>query len=610
MGTAQPEGVFACSRRDFLKVAGLCAAGVGMTNLFWGCSAPAAEPPPTTNAGRTPLTQVGGNQFETDVLVIGGGLAAVFAAVKAREKGVSVLMVDKGSVGLSGASPWAGGYCVFDETEGHNRAEWIKNVSATGEYVNNRTWLEIFMEHSMARYQDLVAWGAADIAEFGPVLKKKAIESGVDIIERTMITDLLMQNGRVVGAMGFPMESDTAIIITAKATILCTGAGTFKSYGFPISCLTFDGDAMAYRVGAEITGKEFVDTHFTSAEHPAACWLQWGRMRHGLHKGGAPRWGGHGLDLGMELQAYEGQIPTQLGPPPGAQPGGGPPPGGPPPGGPPPGAPPPGGPPPGGPPGAGLGPVVGGASCGMGVHKAEGIWPIDTTGASCVPGLYAAGDALGTMQSGARYAGIGTSSSGSSVQGAIVGGYAADFAKHADKPGISTAEIDRIKTAIFAPRARGKGYSPGWITHTMQNTMFPYYVIYVKEKRRLDGALAHIEFLRDHIVPKMIANDPHDLRRAHEVTNMLLNAEMKLKASLFRTESRGCHFREDYPARNDDEWLAWIKIKQDGQGKMVLTKQEIPEEWKPDSRLSYEERYPFFRFPGELEFRQKMGWRA
>lgn len=75
-----------------------------------------------------------------------------------------------------------------------------------------------------------------------------------------MITDLLTQNGRVIGAMGFPMEADTAIIITAKATILCTGAGTFKSYGFPISCLTFDGDAMAYRAGAEITGKEFVDT--------------------------------------------------------------------------------------------------------------------------------------------------------------------------------------------------------------------------------------------------------------------------------------------------------------------------------------------------------------
>ena len=599
MGSSGQNDLFAFNRRDFLKTAGLCAAGLTMANVFWGCAAPTMAPTPVTNAGRKPLTQVGKNEFETDVLIIGGGLAACFAAVKAREKGANVIMVDKGTVGLSGSTPWAGGYCVFDEKEGHDRAEWIKNVSGTGEYVNNRTWLEIFMDNSMARYQDLVAWGAIDEGvDWRLILRKKVVESGAYLIERTMITDLLMKDGRMVGAMGFPMEEDTAIIIKAKATIMCTGAGTFKSYGFPISCLTFDGDAMAYRVGAEITGKEFVDTHFTIAEHPAACWLQWGRMRHGLFKGGAPRWGGHGLNLGLELQAHAGEIPAQLGPPPGA------PPKGPKPGGPPPGKkpPPPGGRKKKGPPGAGLGPIIGGASCGMGVHKAEGIWPIDTTCASIVPGLYAAGDALGSMQSGARYAGVGTSSSGSSVQGAIAGEYAAEYALQADGPTISSAEIERIKASIFEPREREKGFSPGWVTRTMQNIMFPYYVIYVKEKRRLEGALANIEFLQNHIAPALIANDTHDLRLAHEIKNMLLNAEMKLRASLFRTESRGCHFREDYPARDDTNWLAWIKIKQGNKGNMTLMKQEIPEEWKPDPSLPYEERYPFFRFPGEFEF--------
>ena len=44
-----------------------------------------------------------------------------------------------------------------------------------------------------------------------------------------------------------------------------------------------------------------------------------------------------------------------------------------------------------------------------------------------------------------------------------------------------------------------------------------------------------------------------ELRLAHETENMLLNAEMKLRASLSRTESRGTHYREDYPARDDDE---------------------------------------------------------
>jgi succinate dehydrogenase/fumarate reductase flavoprotein subunit len=71
---------------------------------------------------------------------------------------------------------------------------------------------------------------------------------------------------------------------------------------------------------------------------------------------------------------------------------------------------------------------------------------------------------------------------------------------------------------------------------------------------------------------------------------MALNAEMKLKASLFRTESRGDHFREDFPRRDDPTWLAWVKIK-DEQGEMKLSKQAVPQEWWPDLSKPYAERY-------------------
>lgn len=53
---------------------------------------------------------------------------------------------------------------------------------------------------------------------------------------------------------------------------------------------------------------------------------------------------------------------------------------------------------------------------------------------------------------------------------------------------------------------------------------------------------------------------------------MILNAEMKLKASLFRTESRGNHYREDYPETNDKDWLAWVVIEKDKGGEMKLSK--------------------------------------
>jgi hypothetical protein len=86
---------------------------------------------------------------------------------------------------------------------------------------------------------------------------------------------------------------------------------------------------------------------------------------------------------------------------------------------------------------------------------------------------------------------------------------------------------------------------------------------------------------------------------------MVENAEMKLRASLFRTESRGTHFREEYPYRDDKNWLAWILIK-NVNGRMELSKEPVPKDWWPDSSLSYEKRYPRVRFPGELEMVKKL----
>ena len=132
----------------------------------------------------------------------------------------------------------------------------------------------------------------------------------------------------------------------------------------------------------------------------------------------------------------------------------------------------------------------------------------------------------------------------------------------------------------------------------LQNTMIPYYVMYVKHGDRLQAALTNVEFFRDHLVPLLYAGDQHELRLVHETRNMVLNAEMRLRASLFRTETRGCHYREDYPMRDDQEWLAWVVLKKGAGGKMDVFKRPIPAEWQPDPSLPYEELYPN-RVPGE-----------
>ena len=203
------------------------------------------------------------------------------------------------------------------------------------------------------------------------------------------------------------------------------------------------------------------------------------------------------------------------------------------------------------------------------------------------------------MQSGALYSMLGSASCGSAVQGARAGEAAAEYALNAQRS--SLVDAGTITKLMFAPRERTKGFTPAWVTRVLQNTMTPYFVLYVKKEDRLKAALANVEFLRDHMVPLLIAQDTHALRLAHETRNMILNAEMKLRASLFRTESRGTHYREDYPARNDCQWLAWVKMKPGPDGTMTLSKQLVPDAWKPNPLLPYEQRYPN-RFPGELEF--------
>jgi succinate dehydrogenase/fumarate reductase flavoprotein subunit len=83
-----------------------------------------------------------------------------------------------------------------------------------------------------------------------------------------MITDLLKSGDNVVGAIGFHMESAETIVFHAKAVVLCAGAGGYKAPGYPIHSCTFDGDAMAYRAGASISGKDFMDFHFTGDTQP------------------------------------------------------------------------------------------------------------------------------------------------------------------------------------------------------------------------------------------------------------------------------------------------------------------------------------------------------
>jgi succinate dehydrogenase/fumarate reductase flavoprotein subunit len=527
------------------------------------------------NSGTKSLSHMAQDEIETDVLVIGGGMAGVFAAVKAREKGLDVTIAVKGAIGTSGMTPFANTFMVFDETRGHNWEDWIERFRKSSEYMVNLDYLEMFLYDSKARWDDLVSWGAIGVNEFGPILRKQVRKARVHALERIMVTDLLKKEGQVVGAVGFAFDEDRTIVIKAKATVMCAGAGGFKPNGYPISSVTHDGDAMAYRAGLEIGGKEFVDFHFTGAEHPADSWFNWEPQHNGINRTEEPSASKMPI-IHIPLMVHGGEIPTVRYPiPPGVPE------------------------PPGGWPNSSLAgkEIVGNAGAGLGVHKSEGIWPADGKCSSKLLGLFAAGDGLCSMLCGAAYTGLGTALSGSAVQGARAGEAAAEYAAHARKPSIKATELRAAKEKVFEPRTRKKGFTPAWVTQQLQNIMIPYYVLLVKEKGRLEAALRNVEFLRHHLAPRLMARDPHELRLVHETHNMLLNAEMKLRAGLFRTETRGSHIREDYPVRRDPEWLAWVVCKDEG-GSMKCFKKPVPKKWRPDLSLPMEQRY-WYTLPGE-----------
>jgi len=543
------------------------------------------------------LEQVADRVVDTDVLVIGGGIAGCFAAIRAKEQGLDVTLVDKGYVSRSGSTPFPRGFMYVNPERGHEFDVWIEDVNIAGEYLNNREWDEIIITESCAIQQELASWGVQFTDEDGntisdypsregiqgmplkygsisPILRKQVLKNGIKILDRIMITDLLKQDEKIVGAIGIPTISYGLYIFKAKSTIVCTGASSFKPAGFPLSSVTGDGVAMAYRVGAEVIGKEFNDMHWTSADHPAA--VDYRRLVRRPETRRSPRrrvvinaegdevkiLRGHPSFMEMELEAHAGraplyQITTET---------------------------------------EGKRSVIGGAGAGYG-GSGEGIWIINTKCATSLTGLYTAGESCGSMHVGAAFWGGGWGLASAAATGIRAGLGAAEYAKEAGVPEVDQEKIASLKNIALAPEERKGGFSPGWVTQILKNTVIPYFILYVKKGDRMEATLTIIEFLRGHLVPKLFARDPHEMRLAHETKNMVLNAEMKLRASLFRTESRGTHYREDYPRRDDPAWLAWVLLKEDN-GQMKALKEPVPEEWWPDLSKPYEERYPA-RFPGE-----------
>ena len=225
-----------------------------------------------------------------DVLVVGGGLAALAAAISARSTGADVALVVKRRAGRSGSSALTtGGYAavVPDSPSGDDVAGHIRDTIASGKGIGEEHLIDILCSEGPRSVDELLELGGHFLrledgslhvtgsgdhsaprsllaehrigVDFTMPLASAARQLGVDVLELTMVVDLITADREVRGAVLLDLEHGTLRTVGTGAVILATGgAGRM----FPVTSnptdVTGDGFSLGLRAGATLRDMEFI----------------------------------------------------------------------------------------------------------------------------------------------------------------------------------------------------------------------------------------------------------------------------------------------------------------------------------------------------------------
>ena len=238
--------------------------------------------------------------ISTDVLIIGSGGAGSRAAIEVDNAGLKATIVSKGLSFRSGCTGMAeGGYnAVFKTVDKDDSIEaHFNDTLKGGSYLNDKKLVDILVNESPKRLIDLENFGALfDRQESGHIdqrpfggqsfrrtcyqgdrtgaellnaLKEEIIRRDIECIEEVMITSLVTDGDEVIGATGLDLKDSNLIYFKAKATILASG-GAGQLY--PVTSNTFqkngDGFAISYRAGAQLVDMEQIQFHPTGMVAP------------------------------------------------------------------------------------------------------------------------------------------------------------------------------------------------------------------------------------------------------------------------------------------------------------------------------------------------------
>ncbi|WP_242038927.1 FAD-dependent oxidoreductase [Anabaena lutea] len=207
-------------------------------------------------------------QLTADVLVIGGGPAAAWAASAAASQGVKVIIVDKGFLGTSGAAAASGNGIMAPSPE-----NWEKVVSEryrVAKDLANLRWIERVVEKTWLSLPLVESWGYRFPKEngesvrqsyYGPeymrILRKHLLRVGVQILDQSPALELLLaEDGSVAGARGVQRQHHRAYTVRAGAVVLANGGCAFLSKALGCNTNTGDGMLMAVEAGGELSSME------------------------------------------------------------------------------------------------------------------------------------------------------------------------------------------------------------------------------------------------------------------------------------------------------------------------------------------------------------------
>ena len=536
--------------------------------------------------------------IDTDVLVIGGGAAGLRAAIAAKKYGLSVVLTSESPVGFRNNS--AISKATFAATgiwkePGDSPEVHLKDIITGGRFINDRRLAATMTRAVRQQPYDLMEFGVNFRRSDGELLVGKtpghsyprhvgaeaykgvnitrpmrqyAASIGIQFMEGILVTKLLRAGNSVVGALGID-DKGQVFVVSAKSTILATG-GAGRIYLRTNNAIGISGDGyvLAYEIGAVLRDMEFVQFYPTAwgKQGSKLCMYErllpvGGILRNSLGEDILKRHeindiasvtrdiltrtlmkeivGGRGVESKVifdfttvpedkaqmlyrsRLMGKEGDVwklpvaPT--------------------------------------------------------VHFFMGGVRINEKSETGIDRLYAAGEVCGGIHGANRLGGNALSET--FALGTIAGNQAAISAVKIERTSIPRSEVSSEVERLKELASGSEREDLEQLRQSLRQTMWDKVGV-IRDRQKLEEAQKEIPALREQLAAVALTNH-RQLPQAIKLANMLTVSEMVCRAALMRTESRGAHYRTDYPEEDNEQWLKNIEISCRS-GKMVLEAAPVP----------------------------------